>query len=134
MSGRARTRRLIWPARATFIRPVASKPPLADLAPDALQAYARWGLLDRTDGLVQLACLPDTEAAIFEVSGTADGAPAAWAHLPSLHAPAVVIAGNHSFPPLPMFHQQAAHGRRLPLAVLPGGPFPLPADPRTPAH
>src|SRR3546814_14964922 len=115
MSGRARTRRLIWPDRATFIRTVASKPPLADLAPDALQAYARWGLLDRTDGLVQLACLPDTEAAIFEVSGTTDGAPAAWAHLPSLPAPAVVIAGNHSFLPLAMFEQQAAHGGGPPL-------------------
>jgi pimeloyl-ACP methyl ester carboxylesterase len=123
MSERARTRRLIWPDRATFIRTVASKPPLADLAPDALHAYARWGLLDRADGLVQLACLPDTEAAIFEVSGTADGAPAAWAHLPSLHAPAVIIAGDRSFLPLAMFEQQAAHGRGLPLEVLPGGHF-----------
>ncbi|MDP1807713.1 MAG: alpha/beta fold hydrolase, partial [Acidimicrobiales bacterium] len=40
MSERARTRRLTWPDRATFIRTVASKPPLADLAPDALHAYA----------------------------------------------------------------------------------------------
>ena len=128
MSKRARTRRLTWPDRATFIRTVASKPPLADLAPDALHAYARWGLLDRADGRVQLACLPDTEAAVFEVSGTADGAPAAWAHLPSLHAPAVVIAGDRSFLPLAMFEQQAAHGGGLPLEVLPGGHFLLQED------
>lgn len=123
MSERARTRRLVWPNWATFVRTVAGKPPLADLAPDALHAYARWGLLDRADDRVHLACLPENEAAIFEVSGTADGAPAAWEHLPSLHAPAVVIAGDRSFLPLAMFEQQAAHGGGLPIAVVPGGHF-----------
>lgn len=90
-------------------------------------AYAHWGLLDRADGGVQLACLPDTEAAIFEVSGTPDGAPAAWAHLPSLHAPAMIIAGDRSFLPLTMFEQQATHAR-LPLEVVPGGHFLLQED------
>lgn len=122
MSERARTRRLLWPDRATFVHTVGSKPPLADLAPDALHAYARWGLLDRADGQVQLACLPDTEAAVFEVSGTTDGAPAAWEHIPSLHAPTVVIAGDRSFLPLAMFEQQATHGD-LPLEVVAGGHF-----------
>lgn len=122
MSERARARRLLWPDRATFVHTVGSKPPIADLASDALQAYARWGLVDRADGQVQLACLPDTEAAIFEVSGTADGAPTAWAHIPSLHAPAAIIAGDRSFLPLAMFEHQAAHGG-LPLHVVPGGHF-----------
>ncbi len=128
MSERARARRLIWADRHDFVRTVGSKPPLAELAPDALHAYARWGLLDRPDGSVQLACLPDTEAAIFDVSGTDDGAPAAWAHLPSLHAPAVIMAGDRSFLPLTMFEQQAAHGGGLPLHVVAGGHFLLQED------
>ncbi|HEX4867565.1 MAG TPA: alpha/beta hydrolase [Acidimicrobiales bacterium] len=127
MSERARARRLTWADRDEFVRTVGSKPPLAELAPDALHAYARWGLLDRADGGVQLACLPDTEAAVFEVSGTANGAPAAWAHLPSLHAPAVIIAGDRSFLPLTMFEQQATHAG-LPLEVVPGGHFLLQED------
>jgi len=128
MSERARTRRLIWPDRDEFVRTVGSKPPLADLAPDALDAYARWGLRDRADGGVQLACAPNTEAAIFELSATPHGAPAAWAHLPSLHAPAVIMAGDRSFLPLAMFEQQAAHGGGLPLHVVPGGHFLLQED------
>lgn len=44
------------------------------------------------------------------MSATPDGAPAAWAHLPSLNAPAVVVAGDRSFLPLPMFEQQTAQG------------------------
>lgn len=127
MSERARTRRLIWADRDEFVRTVGSKPPLAELAPDALHAYAHWGLLDRADGNVQLACLPNTEAAVFELSGAPDGAPAAWAHLPSLHAPAVIIAGDRSFLPLTMFEQQATHAE-LSLQVMPGGHFLLQED------
>ncbi len=49
-------------------------------------------------------------ATVFEMSSTPEGAPAAWAHLPSLHAPAVVVAGDRSFLPLAMFEQQTAQG------------------------
>lgn len=121
MSERARNRRAVWADRDEF---VGSKPPLSALdALDALDAYARWGLLDRRDGGVQLACEPDASAAVFEVSGTPHGAPAAWAHLPSLHAPAVVAAGDRSCLPAALFEQQAAHAGGLPLHVVSGGHF-----------
>lgn len=128
MSERARTRRAIWSDLAEFVRTHSSKPPLSELAPEALDAYARWGLLDRVDSRVHLACAPETEAAIFEVSATPDGAPAAWAHLPSLHAPAVILAGDQSFLPLTMFEQQAAQGGGLPLHLVAGGHFLLQED------
>lgn len=68
----------------------------------------------------------ETEAAIFEVSATPDGAPAAWAPLAS--RPAVLIAGDRSFLPLAMLEQQAAHGGGRPLEVLPGSHFLLQED------
>lgn len=120
MSERARARRAVWADRDAFVRTVGRKPPLSELAPDALGAYARRGLRDRPDGGVGLACEPETEAAIFELSATARGAPAAWAHLPSLHAPAVVVAGDRSFLPVRMFEQQAAHAG-CPLHAVGGG-------------
>lgn len=66
---------------------------------------------------------PRPKATVFEVSGTPDGVPAAWAHLPSLQAPVVVVAGDRSFLPLAMFEQQAAHAGGIPLHVVAGGHF-----------
>lgn len=85
------------------------------------------GLRDRPDGRVGLACALETEAAIFELSATVQGAPAAWAHLPSLHAPAVVVAGDRSFLPLRLFEQQAAQAG-CPLHAVGGGHFWLQED------
>lgn len=43
MSERARTRRAVSPGRDMFVRIVGNKPPLSELAPDALDSYAHWG-------------------------------------------------------------------------------------------
>lgn len=43
MSERTRTRRAVSPGRDMFVRIVGNKPPLSELAPDALDSYAHWG-------------------------------------------------------------------------------------------
>ena len=55
-------------------RVVRSRPPLDVLAPEVLDAYVRWGFVDRPDGQVELACTPEDEATIFEVSADEEGA------------------------------------------------------------
>lgn len=122
MSVAAQRRRAVWPSRDAMRRAYRRKPPLSELGDEALDAYLRWGVLDRPDGAVELACQPRTEAAVFEVSPTGDGAPAAWAHLPHLTADAMVIAGDRSFLPLDFFTAQAAHAG-APFQAVAGGHF-----------
>jgi pimeloyl-ACP methyl ester carboxylesterase len=107
MSEIARKRRTVWPDRETMIRSYGSRPPLNELAPEALEAYVRWGTVERDDGTVELACRPEAEATIFEVTAREGGAPDAWSHLASLHADAVVLAGTRSDLPVEWFRGQA---------------------------
>ncbi|MBJ30795.1 MAG: hypothetical protein CL466_05165 [Acidimicrobiaceae bacterium] len=58
-------RRDVWADRATVEASYGSRPPLQDLAPEALAGYVRWGFRDRPDGTVELSCRPQTEATIF---------------------------------------------------------------------
>ena len=99
-----------------------ARPTFDVLAPESLAAYVRWGFVDRADGQVELACPPDVEATIFEVSGEPPGAPAAWQHLDALTAPATVARGDHSDLPSDWFALQAARARGE-LVTLPGGHF-----------
>src|SRR6185369_9967277 len=86
-----------------------------------------WGFVDRPDGQVELACPPDAEATLFEVSAGAGGGQAAFAHLDALHAPAVVLHGDSSDLPGAWFRAQAERAG-CPLVVLPGGRFFLQED------
>ncbi len=61
----ARRRRDVWDDRAAVSASYGSRPPLNQLAPEALAGYIRWGFRDRPDGTVELACRPETEALIF---------------------------------------------------------------------
>ena len=74
----ARKRRPVWPDRVTVRASYGGRPPLDVFAPEALEAYVRWGFVDRADGQVQLACAPEVEATIFEVSSGDQGARGAW--------------------------------------------------------
>ena len=56
MAAIARKRRAVWPDRATVRDSYGGRPPLDVLAPEALDAYVRWGFHDRADGQVELAC------------------------------------------------------------------------------
>jgi pimeloyl-ACP methyl ester carboxylesterase len=122
----ARRRTDVWPDRATMRAVYATRPPLSELAPEALDAYLTYGTVDLPDGRVQLACRPEDEATVFDLAGT--GGPAsAWDHLGALHCDVAVLAGDSSFLPLELFEAQAARAS-TPLHVVPGGHFFLQAD------
>jgi pimeloyl-ACP methyl ester carboxylesterase len=127
MSMIARKRRAVWPDRDAVYESYRSRPPFDAVAPEALAAYVRWGFVDRPDGQVELACSPEVEATIFEVSGEPIGAPAAWRHLGDLTADAVLACGEQSELPAEWFAAQAEHAG-APLVRLPGGHFFLQED------
>ena len=118
----ARKRRPVWADRATVRASYGSRPPLDVLAPEALDAYVRFGFHDRPDGQVELACPPESEAIIFEIAAHDYGARGAWRNLAELSATAVVLCGDRSDLPMPWFEAQAerAHAE---LVVVPGGHF-----------
>ena len=122
MSSIARKRRAVWPDRETVYESYRVRPPFDVVAPEALAAYVRWGFVDRPDGQIELACPPEVEATIFEVSGEPIGAPAAWAHLGELTAEAVLACGDRSELPAEWFAAQAEHAG-APLVTLAGGHF-----------
>jgi hypothetical protein len=123
----ARKRRGIWPDRETVRASYGGRPPLDVLAPEALDAYVRWGFVDRPDGRVELACTPEAEAMIFEVSSHAQGAQAAWKCLAALGGDAVVLHGDASNLPFEWFAAQAARIGTEPIVVS-GGHFFLQED------
>jgi len=127
MADIARKRRPVWPDRATVRASYASRPPLDSLAPEFLDAYVRWGFVDRHDGQVELACPPEAEAQMFEVSADEAGAKVAWHHLADLSCPATILAGSSSNLPMAWFEAQAERAG-APLVVVDGGHFFLHED------
>jgi hypothetical protein len=127
MAAAARRRRAVWPDREAMVRSYGSRPPLNELAPEALSAYVRWGTVERPDGQVELACDPEVEAALFDRSGSARGARLAWQHLAQLAAASVVLAGDRSHLPAALFRAQADRAGG-PLVLVPGGHFFLQED------
>lgn len=125
MAEAARKRRSSFTDRAAMVEALSRREPLSQLAPEAMQAYARWGTVAVGEG-VRLACDPEVEATVFEVSGEPDGAPAAWAHLPELSCPTTVVAGRDSFLPDAFAEQAARAGARFVLVE--GGHFVLHED------
>ena len=127
MASIARKRRAVWTSRAAMIESYGNRPPLNELAPEALAAYIEWGTVERDDGQVELACPPDIEAAVFEAAASPSGAAAAWKHLSSLHAEAVVLAGTRSDLPQEWFREQAVRAG-APFVAVDGGHFFLQED------
>lgn len=127
MAAIARKRRPVWASRQAMIESYGSRPPLNELAPEALEAYIRYGTVERDDGQVELACPPAVEAAVFEAAAAPHGAHAAWEHLPSLHADAVVLAGTTSDLPQEWFREQASRAN-APFVSVDGGHFFLQED------
>jgi pimeloyl-ACP methyl ester carboxylesterase len=118
----ARKRRAVWPDRATVLASYASRPPLDVLAPEALAAYVRWGFVDRPDGDIELACPPEAEATLFEMSSSEAGGPSAWRDLANLSATTTVLAGTESDLPTAWFEGQAERAR-APFVRIDGGHF-----------
>lgn len=104
----ARKRRAVWPDRETMQASYGSRPPLAELAPEVLEAYVRWGTIDQPDGTVRLACAPDVEANFFAVSNSREGARDPWDHLPSVTVPVTITAGRTTNLPAELFEGQGA--------------------------
>lgn len=125
MAAAARRRRRTFVSREAMIAAYSRRAPLSELAPEALKAYVRWGSTTDDAG-THLRCDPETEATIFEVSATKDGAQAAWDHLPHISCPVTIVAGTETFLP-DMFASQADRAAAQ-LVTLPGGHFVLHED------
>jgi len=127
MADIARARRAVWPDRESVRTRYAGRAPFDVVAPEALDAYLRWGFFERADGQVELACGPETEAAIFEVTSESGGAVVAFDHLAAMAGRVSVFRGDASYLPEPWFQAQAdAAGATL--QTIPGGHFFLQED------
>ena len=91
----ARRRRDVWDDRAAVLASYGSRPPMDALDPEALAGYVRWGFRDTDDGVVELACRPETEALIFG-SERSHGPAEAFEALHRVTSPAAVMAGTHT--------------------------------------
>jgi pimeloyl-ACP methyl ester carboxylesterase len=88
----ARSRRNEWSSVDEIYDAYASKPPLDVMAPESLRAYVEYGVGDRGDGLLELKCRPDVEAAVYTMAPV-NGA---WERLPKIRATTVVVCGETS--------------------------------------
>ena len=127
MADIARARRAVWPDRESVRARYASRAPFDVVASEALDAYLRWGFFDRADGQVELACDPETEASVFEVTSESGGAVVAFDHLGMMRGRVTVLHGDASYLPKPWFQAQAdAAGTEL--HTIAGGHFFLQED------
>jgi pimeloyl-ACP methyl ester carboxylesterase len=89
----ARRRRRQFDSAAAARQNFASKPPMADFVPAALDAYVTGGFTavdaTRPDGPVRLRCSPEVEAATFTNGSHHD----TWERLTHIAVPTVVVAG-----------------------------------------
>lgn len=107
MSDAARRRRRVWPDRETMRERYAARPPMDGFTPAALDAYLRYGVRDRDDGTVELACDPELEAAVFEMTPGPRGGWPAWEHLARLRTPTTIVSGRTTALPPGLFAMQA---------------------------
>jgi|TARA_B100000959_G_scaffold125846_1_gene132111 pimeloyl-ACP methyl ester carboxylesterase len=102
----ARRRRPVWPDRETVIDSYGSRQPLCLLEPEVLEAYVRWGFVDRSDGQVELACAPETEATFFG-SWARHGPAEAFENLIDVDSRSSVLAGTETYLEWRWFEAQA---------------------------
>ena len=117
MAGNARKRRNEWSSIDEVYEAYASKPPLNVMTPESLRAYVEYGLRDRGDGVFELKCAPEVEAAVYSMAPH-NGA---WAHLPEIESTVLVVCGEASRDIAPQLATRIAD--RLPhgtLEVWPG--------------
>ena len=104
-------RRRTWPNRRACFEHYRDKPLFARWSDEVLGEYVRAGTQPRLDGGVELAYPPEWEAHIFATTPLG-----IWRDVPRLHAPALVIRGEHSETFVPQ--AQARLARLLPRARL----------------
>ena len=125
MADGARRRRRTFDSRESMLRAYRRRPPLSQLAPEALESYVGWGTEPTATG-VTLRCDPEAEATVFERSAQPQNAPSAWAHLECLTCLTTILAGCSSFFP-DVFEAQAARCGG-PLVMTDGGHLVLRED------
>lgn len=110
MARSARRRRNEWASIEEANQAYSSKPPLDVMTPESLRAYVEYGLRDRGDGVFELKCAPEVEAATYSMAPS-NGA---WAVLPEVNANVLVACGADSTdigPPLATrIAQRLPHG------------------------
>jgi len=100
----ARNRRHIWPTREAARVKWLEKKLFADWDLKALDLYLAEGLADRPDGQVELKCSGETEAAIFEATGSFD----LWSSADRVRTPTLIEWAARSMFPRATFEQLAA--------------------------
>jgi pimeloyl-ACP methyl ester carboxylesterase len=106
-------RRASFPSYEAAYENYSSKPPLNELAPDALWGYVLGGFAEQPDGTVTLRCTPSTEAAVFRAAP----ASGAWDVAATLTQPTEVVSGREeAFGPgsyAPLLVAELANARLL---------------------
>lgn len=100
----ARKRRQIWPSRESARLKWSEKALFADWDPRALDLYLAEGLADRPDGQVELKCSGETEAAIFEATGSCD----LWSSADRVRTPTLIERAARGVFPRATYEQLAA--------------------------
>jgi pimeloyl-ACP methyl ester carboxylesterase len=90
MAAAAERRRATFDSVDAAAANYASKPPLDELHPAALQSYVMGGFAPQPDGTVRLRCLPATEASVFRGAGDSG----AWIAFSALAMPVAVVGGR----------------------------------------
>jgi pimeloyl-ACP methyl ester carboxylesterase len=90
LSSGARKRRQVFASRAETRSTWAGRAVFADWTPRALDLYAEFGLIDRPDGQVELACPAAIEATIFEQAIHLD----AWKLAERVATPALILCAE----------------------------------------
>jgi pimeloyl-ACP methyl ester carboxylesterase len=125
MIRRTRARRSVWPDRATLVATIGTRAPFDELSTACLDAYARWGTRVVTDGQVELACTPATEALMFEVTVSETNGLRLLRELHTLahrSTEVVVLVGRDSPFPAPVFEETCRELAVEPVFVA-GGHF-----------
>jgi pimeloyl-ACP methyl ester carboxylesterase len=92
MAQGALRRRPVFASRQQAFENFSAKPPLSVLDPEALHAYVDHGFADQPDGTVRIKCLPEIEAATYQMGGTHG----AFDHLGEVSCPVTVARGEVS--------------------------------------
>ena len=86
----ARRRRATFDSYDAALANFAGKPPMNQFDPAAREAYVLHGFRKDDDGQVHLKCVPDLEAATYDMGGRH----ATWNALAEIDVPVLVIAGR----------------------------------------
>jgi len=104
LAERSRNRRQVWPSREAAREKWLERELFASWDPKALDLYLAEGLADRPDGQVELKCSGETEAAIFEATGSFD----VWSSAERVLTPTLIEWSPRGLFPRAVYEQIAA--------------------------